>query len=460
MTKRRLERILMIRPNMGDFRSKDAMEPLAPALLKSLTPPDIAFTFMDERVEPIDLEHSADLVAITVETFTARRAYQLSQHFRHRGIPVVMGGYHPTLCTEEVQQHADAVVVGDAEGVWQLLLKDFVSGELRAVYHDTSPQTQLHVQPDRSVFRNKRYAPLSLIQHGRGCRFVCDFCSIRSFYGSHQAAYSIEQTVRAFDEARHRRVFFVDDNLFASKSALVALLKALVRYNRSVPFHRRKQWCCQISLDVCRDEAVLDLLAESGCFMVLIGFESLQADNLKEMAKGWNKGRPTYEQALQRLRQRNILVYGTFVFGYANDSVSSFAETVDFSIEQKLCIANFNPLTPMPGSPVYDRLRTEGRLLHRRWWLEPDYHYGQAIFRPEGMTPEQLEQGCYDARLRFYAPGSIASRLMPWPVGQTSWKNLDIAVLANWISRSEIRNKQGRHLGSVAQTDEAYADQT
>jgi radical SAM superfamily enzyme YgiQ (UPF0313 family) len=201
-------------------------------------------------------------------------------------------------------------------------------------------------------------------------------------------------------------------------------------------------------------------MAESGCFMVLVGFESLRQGNLQEMAKGWNKGRHLYEQAIHRLHERGILVYGTFVFGYGEDKYSDFTETVDFARSQRLCIANFNPLTPTPGSPLYERLRRQGRLLHDRWWLDPGYRYGQATFRPLGMTPEELERGCFEARLGFYNVPSMAVRLLPRPFGPIPWNGLDIAVLANWVSRTEILNKQGRWLGEATKPDETYADQT
>lgn len=456
---KRLDRLLLIRPNFGDFRSRDAMEPLVAGLLKALTPPHVQFEFVDERLESVDLEAQADLVAFTVETFTARRAYELADRFRRRGIPVVMGGYHPSFCPDEALEHADAVVVGDAEITWPRLLDDFLAGRLQCLYRDPGTGPVLHIPPDRSACAGKRYAPISLVQHSRGCRFSCDFCSIRAFYGERQAAYPIEQTLSEFSSARHRRIFFVDDNLFNSRRQLVSLLEALIQHNRSLPLLHRKQWCCQISLDLCRDETLLDLLMESGCFLVLVGFESLRRGNLQEMGKGWNRGQQVYEQAIDRLHKRGILVYGTFVFGYAEDSYAGFAETLDFARSQHLCIANFNPLTPTPGSPLYARLRQEGRLLHDRWWLDPGYRYGQATFRPRGMSPDELEQGCFEARQGFYNLPSMLERLRPWPLGPVSWKHLDIALLANWISRTEILNKQGKRLGESARLHESYADQ-
>lgn len=456
---KRLGRVLLIRPNLGDFRSRDAMEPLVAALLKALTPAQVDFVLLDERVEPIDPEAQADLIALTVETFTARRAYQLADGYRRRGIPVVMGGYHPSFCPQEALAHADAVVIGDAERTWPQLLADFEAEELRRVYRDPGTGPELGMRMDRSVYAGKRYAPISLVQHGRGCRFACDFCAIRAFYGDRQAAYPIGMTLAEVLAARHRRVLLVDDNLYASRPRLLALLQALAERNGRLSPWRRKQWCCQISLDACRDQRLLDRMAAGGCFLVVIGFESLRRGNLQDMAKGWNRGVHLYEQAIWRLHQRGILVYGTFVFGYDADDYGSFAETADFARAQRLCLANFNPLTPTPGSPLHARLRREGRLLHERWWLHPGYRYGQATFRPRGMTPQQLEMGCLEARLAFYGSSSMASRLLPRPLGTVPWGVLDVALIANRVSRAEILNKQGRGLGQASPVHEAYADQ-
>jgi radical SAM superfamily enzyme YgiQ (UPF0313 family) len=455
-----LEQVVLIRPNLGDFRSRDAMEPLAAAQLKAVTPAAIRFHLLDERVQAIDPLLSADLIAFSVETFTARRAYELADGLRRRRIPVVMGGHHPSLCPDEALGHADAVVVGDAEATWPRLLADFAAGRMQRQYRDADAGPVLRVRPDRSAFAGKRYTALSLVQHARGCRFACDFCSIHAFYGDRLAAHSVAATLDDLFSTRHRRVFFVDDNLFASRHRLVALLEALGNRNRAVAPTHRKQWCCQISVDACRDERLLDLMADSGCFLVVVGFESLRRGNLKEMAKGWNRGRHLYEQAIRRLHQRGILVYGSFVFGYGADDYASFAETADFARGERLCIANFNPLTPTPGTALYARLRAEGRLLHERWWLNPRYRYGQATFRPHGMTPEQLERGCFEARQRFYSAPSIAARLLPRPLGPVPWAHLGTALLANWVSRAEIHSKQGKRLGTTVEMHEAHADQT
>jgi len=439
-----MKRIAFIRPNIGDFRSSDAMTPLVFGILAARTPKHCETVLYDERLEPIPFDLDVDLVVLTVETFTAHRAYQIAAAFRRRGIAVLMGGYHPTMLPGEATHHADAVVIGDAEGVWEQLLRDADAGRLKPLYQG-SPERQLDdLRFERSLFTGKRYAPVSLIQFGRGCRFECDFCSIRAFYGNRLRQRPVAAMIGELESLPRRRpVFFVDDNLFSRRDTLVSLLRALIP--------ARRRWCCQISLDVARDERLLDLMAEAGCMLVTIGFESLSAGNLRQMGKPWNRVAGDYAQVVRRFHRRGIMVYGTFVFGYGQDGPDAFQAAVDFALEAKLCIANFNPLTPTPGTALYQRLQNQGRLLYDPWWLDPRYRYGHATFRPQGMTPGQLERGCDEARTRFYAHSSILNRTMGRPALLSQPYKLGVMLLANWISRKEIANKRNAVLGKAEQ---------
>jgi radical SAM superfamily enzyme YgiQ (UPF0313 family) len=185
--------------------------------------------------------------------------------------------------------------------------------------------------------------------------------------------------------------------------------------------------------------------------LALIGFESLERDSLVQMRKKWNGVAGGYETVIDRFHARGIMIYGTFVFGYDADTVSSFDNAAAFAREQSLCIANFNPLTPMPGTGLYDRLRQEGRLLRDIWWLDPSYRYGDAIFAPRNMSPEELSQGPMHARKSFYSWRSIAERAL---LGGAKWRSpykIGTMLLANWISRREIARKQGQPLAARLQ---------
>ncbi|HET6371926.1 MAG TPA: radical SAM protein [Candidatus Polarisedimenticolia bacterium] len=432
-------RITFVRPNLRETRSRDAMEPLCFAILKSLTPRGIETVLHDERLEPIPLDEPTDLAALTVETFTARRAYQIADGFRRRGVPVVMGGYHPTFLPEECLEHADAVVQGDAEGVWPQVVEDAATGRLRRIYTREGFPPMSGPLPDRSVFAGKRYARLTLVQYGRGCRFNCDFCSIRAFYGSSVRQRSIEEVVEELRGRGGNHVFFVDDNLFVDEAKAAALFEALIPL--------RIRWSCQTSIDVARDRALVRLMARSGCTTAVVGFESLDIENLRQMRKGWNLKWAPYEASIRILQDAGIMLYGTFVFGYDLDTAASFDRVSDFAQRNRFFLANFNPLTPTPRAPLLDRLRREGRLLVDRWWLDPSYRYGQATFRPRGMTADELTEGCWRARKRFYSYRSIGRRLVAPRTNLRSAHRAGIYLAANLISRREIHAKQGSPLG-------------
>lgn len=432
-------KIALIRPNMGDYRSSDAMPPLAMGILAARAGKH-AVVLHDDKVEAIPASTDADLIAMSVETFTARRAYELADRFRRQGKRIVMGGYHPTFLPDEALGHADAVVIGDAEGAWERLLADADAGRLQRIYQGSNEAPLSGCRIDRSIFAGKPYAPIELAQYGRGCRFACDFCSIHSFYGPRvrvRPTAELQQELETLN--RKRLLFFVDDNLFSNKESLGALLAMLK------PLGLR--WSCQISIDVARDPALLDRLAEAGCRYVLIGFESLEPGNLVQMKKNWNKVSGDYLDVARALHQRGIGIYGTFIFGYDHDTPDSIRRSLDFALEARLEIANFNPLTPTPGSGLYRRLEEEKRLLSPRWWLDPAYRYGDPIFTPGAMTPEALTEGCFEAKRKFYAWSSIATRVLDSDT-RFSWFGSTMTTIANLISRREVYRKQGRLLGA------------
>ena len=436
-------RITFIRPNMYDDRSSDAMEPLCFAILKSLTPSDVDVSFYDERLEPLPLDETTDLLALTVETYTARRAYQIADHYRQRGVPVVMGGYHPTFLPHEALQHADTVVKGDAEGVWPQVLEDAASGSLQPVYESPEFVSLDGIMPDRSIFAGRKYAPMGLVQYSRGCKFNCAFCSIRAFYGSSLRQRPVKEVVEDIRRCGRRHIFLVDDNLFVDPVKARELFEALIPL--------KINWSCQVSIDIARDEALVKLMARSGCISALIGFESLNSESLREVRKGWNIKWQSYDQAISVFRGAGIMLYGTFVFGCDSDTTNAFDDSIEFAIRNKFMLANFNPLTAMPGAPLYERMQQEGRLLHDRWWLDPDFRYGDATFSPMNMSADRLTDECFAARMKFNSVRSIVSRLFDTRTNMRSPYRAGIYLTANLISRREILRKQRRKLGAAAQ---------
>jgi radical SAM superfamily enzyme YgiQ (UPF0313 family) len=424
---------------MAKYRPRDAMQPLVFAILKSLTPADFNISFYDDRIEEIDYSEPTDMVAITVGTFTARQSYAIAQVYRTKGVPVVMGGYHATLVPNEVKDYADAVVIGNAEMTWNALLTDFTNGSLKPFYNTKNTDSELHTNFDYSIFKGKRYFPVNLVEWGRGCRHNCDFCCIQAFNKGREILRPVQDVVNDISKFDNKPIFFVDDNLFHSRSALKELLTAMIPL--------KKRWTCQISVDVTHDDELLDLMQKSGCLMALLGIESLKGDNLKMMNKGWNFNATKYSQALEKFRRRHIMVWGTFIFGYDHDLRDDFESSVDFAIKNKLFIANFNPLYPMPGTPLYQRFESENRLLFDRWWTNPDFYYGKTMFQPLNLSPQDLEDYCFNAKKRFNSLASILYRSTDCRANIFGITNSLYFFITNFTNRREVLKKQGKKLG-------------
>ncbi|MET4863558.1 B12-binding domain-containing radical SAM protein [Morganella psychrotolerans] len=434
--------IVLIYPNMGDYRTKDAMTPLAIGILAALSPGH-RLTFYDDRLEKIpDSLPDADLIAISVETFTARRSYQLADKFRQQGKRVALGGCHITFMPDEAANHADTLLLGDAEGAWEQMLADAERGRLRSCYQGDHTRPLTEYKLDRQIFTGKRYAPISLVQYSRGCRFACDFCSIHAFYPGGvrtRPAVQVREEIRSLPA--NRFILFVDDNLFSGRRSLNDFLQMLAPLKRC--------WGCQISIDIARDESMLDALAQAGCGFVLIGFESLNSANLRQMGKSWNHSAGDYAAVVAALHQRGIGVYGTFIFGYDGDTPDTIAQCLHFAQENRLEVANFNLLNPTPGTALYDRLKSQGRLLSPHWWIDPDYRYGDPVFTPGGMSTEQLTELCFQTKTRFYRFGSVIRRLCRFSP-RRRWRTLWVAWLVNIVSHREIARKQGKQPGGKA----------
>ena len=416
------------------------MEPLPIAVLVGLAPPDVDIRFHDDRMEAIPFDEPTDLVAIPVETYTAKRAYQIASEYRKRGVPVVMGGFHATLAPEEVARYAESVVLGEAENVWAEVIDDARHGQLKRTYKASERPALSTVRYDRRLFRGRRYLPIGLIETGRGCKFPCEFCAVQTFFertARHRPIDSIVAELRELKD-RHKLFFFVDDNFAANLKFARELVAALVDV--------KVRWVTQMSINAAHDEAFLATLSRSGCQGVLIGFESLDDAVLKSMRKNFNTMRGGFEVALANLRRHNIRVYGTFVFGYDGDKPGSATEAAEFSIEHRFYLAAFNHLTPFPGTPLYTRLKSEGRLLHENWWLDDRYRYNDLPFRPHHMAPDDVRRQCIEARNKFYSWKSMFKRAFD-PVNRRENFMFRNFFLINGMHRTEVATRDHFPLG-------------
>jgi radical SAM superfamily enzyme YgiQ (UPF0313 family) len=416
------------------------MEPLPAAAIAGSTPSDVQITFFDDRLETIPFDRPADAVAISLETYTAKRAYQIASEYRRRGVPVIFGGFHATLMPEEAARFGDAVVIGESESIWPEVIDDLRHGTLQKTYRSVSRPDLAHARYDRSVYAGKTYLPIGLVETGRGCKFPCEFCAIQKFFDRSYRRRPIDQILAELETLRYSKklFFFVDDNFAGDIRSSKELLKAIAPLNI--------RFITQMSINAAHDEEYLAILRHSGCAGVLIGFESLNALNLRMMNKRFNQMRGGYDVALANLRRHHIRIYATFVFGYENDTVASFDETVHFAIDQSFYIAAFNHLTPFPGTALYERLKEAGKLIYDAWWLDDRYRYNDVPFEPELLSKEEITRLCVESRRKFYSWRSIFRRILE-PSNRSDGFMFRNYFPINFMHRADVSKRNGYPLG-------------
>ncbi len=440
-------RLTLIKPNVGRlanalFVDRTPIEPLGLAVLAGMTPPDVDIRFIDDRFEEIPYDEPTDLVALTVQTFTARQAYEISSEYRKRGVPVIMGGFHPTLLPEEVALHSDSVVIGDAETIWADIIKDASNGHLKPRYQ-AGPQgtPQAGYMPRRDIFKGKPYLPMTPVQFGRGCKFACSYCAVSVFFNQTHSVRPVDDVIREIKAQDRKLILFVDDNIVANPEASKELFKALI------PLHIR--WVSQASINMVNDPELMDLMVKSGCLGNLIGFESITPETLLEMKKAANlKDFSGYKREIQILRKYGLQTFAFFMLGYDGDTPESLYKTLDFAIRNKFTFAGFNVPTPYARTPLYKKLQEEGRLLYDgKWWLHPDYRLNNAAYIPAHMSPKELTRIAFDIRSRFNSLGSVIRRFLDPKTNMRSLYKAALYWQYNPIYRREMYKKQGMRLG-------------
>jgi radical SAM superfamily enzyme YgiQ (UPF0313 family) len=353
-----------------------------------------------------------------------------------------MGGFHATLVPEEVSDYAESILIGEAETLWPKLIEDFRNGRLRRVYRRAGRPSLDGLKLDRSIFSGKRYLPIGLVEAGRGCQFRCEFCAIQSYFKSTQTRRPAQEIVEEVSRLNKKLVFFVDDNITSNIEEAKEFFRALIPLNI--------RWVSQASINAAHDEEFLRLIKASGCQGLLIGFESLNPQNLKRMHKGFNQMKGGYEVALANLRRHGIRLYVTFILGYDDDSVDTFEETLEFAMKHRFYMVAFNHLTPFPGTPLYRRLEDEGRLTYDKWWLDPEYRYGMVPFEPRGMSAEEVRLRCIETRARFYSYPSMFKRSLDFEVNASDffmWRNF---FVINAMMRREVTQRKELPMGDAA----------
>jgi radical SAM superfamily enzyme YgiQ (UPF0313 family) len=368
--------------------------------LAALTPQDIEVKITDENVEPIDFEEDVDLVGVTGMVMHASRAYQIAQKFRQKGIPVVMGGPHASSLPLEAKEHVDAVVIGEAENVWEGLIEDLKNGHLKPFYKADAYCSMKGIPPPRlDLLRKDAYMTINCVQTTRGCPHQCDFCHVTHFFGKTYRCRPVVEVIEEVKRLDGEFVVFIDDNITGNRhyaKELFTQLKPL-----------KKKWASQASMTLTRDPELLKLAAESGCVSLFIGVESLSSENLKEVNKTFNRV-PQFEDAMKALHDYDIMIVGGFIFGLDHDDEGVFERTLRFCERNRIELPSFFILTPLPGTPLFQRMESEGRLLHKDW---AKYNGATVVYKPKLMTEETLQRGFNWVCKEAYSWESIIKRV-------------------------------------------------
>jgi radical SAM superfamily enzyme YgiQ (UPF0313 family) len=373
--------------------------PLTATSLAALVPQELGFEIRiaDESIDKLPLDEHFDLVAISCLTGTVVKAYGYADHFRGKGIPVVLGGVHVTLMPEEAALHADAIVTGFAETAWPELLRDFVRGEMKPHYF----QTQQHFQdvpiPRRDLQRTSGYMVPNVVSATRGCKGVCDFCSVSAAHFG-WSTRPIPEVINEIKSLPANRFVFNDVSMGEDMEYFKELMTAMIPL--------KKKWGGLVSTKVFHDPEILPLLRKSGCIYLLLGFESIDNQSLQSISKGFNKFEE-YKFIIDSMRQNDIVLMACFIFGFDHDDKGIFERTVDFVNEYKVDIPRYAIFTPYPKTEAFNKLDGEGRLLHRHW---QHYDTQHVVFQPMQMTPEELDRGFIWAYKKTFTPWSSLKR--------------------------------------------------
>jgi len=369
-------------------------------MVAAVTPPEVEVSLTDENVTVVDFQKEIDLVGITVLTVTAPRAYEIADNFRARGAKVILGGAHPSVLPEEAIQHADAVVIGEAEGIWPNLINDFKANKLQRVYRQSERPSLVNLPiPRRDLFAKGAYYITNTISATRGCPYSCSFCSVTSLFGHTYRCRPVEEVIKEIETLNQRElIVFVDDNIVGNPKFAEELFRALLPY--------KIKWVSQASVMVARNDELLKLAAASGCMDLFIGFETLSPANLAAVGKKVNIV-DEYETAIKKIHFHGIAIHGFFILGLDEDDEEVFKRTLHFAQKMRLESAQFAWLVPYPGTALYESLDKTGRIVTKDW----SQYESNVVFEPKLMSREMLQQGRDRVWREFYSLPSIWRRV-------------------------------------------------
>ncbi len=406
----RTRRIYLINPKADTFATRPLIfgkalySPVAGLLAVAALIPEDEYEIIltDENIEAIDFDMAVDMVGISAMTSYVNRGYQIADAFRARGVPVIMGGVHVSYLPQEALKHSDAVVIGEAELIMHKVLDDLQHGCLSGIYKAEDLHSMIDLpKPRQGLLKSNRYINKGFVQTSRGCHHGCTFCAEPTMYGLRFRYRPVEDLVAEIEHIQERTILLNDADFFGTPKRAIEVMKAFKG--------RGLKWQAAVNSRDAHDERLLELAAESGCFMLSIGFESISKQTLRNVHKCQNDP-DTYIKLVEKLHSYGIMVLGLFMFGFEGDETTVFEETLKFTIDAKFDMCGYSLLTPYPGTINWFEMMNRKQIVSFDW---DKYDQSHIVFKPGGLSAEQFYRGYLDTYDGFYTVPSMLRRF-PW----------------------------------------------
>ncbi len=408
MKTKKKHKILLIQPTPYDQHGNLVKKKrlyfvgLALPLLAALTPKDFEVEICYETIEDVPFDTDADLIGISSMGHAVMRTIDIAQKFKSLGKTVVLGGYMVSLMPEEAKKYGDAVMIGDAEETWETMLNDYKKGKLKKVYQKrlTKLETPL---PRYEMLLNKKIGNFLPVQAGRGCPKTCSFCSVYCLYKGQYLKREIKDVIRDIKKIKElgfKQFLLLDDNIFSNRDYAIELCSEIKKL--------KMKWMTQCSIDISKDEELLDIIAQSGCYVLSFGLESISRESLKSMDKGWANP-DKYSEQIEIIHKHGIDVSTEMVIGADGDTLESIKKTADFISNNKIAVPRFYILTPIPGTKYFDQMQEQDRIYNADIY---SYNACEAVHIPKNMTPEELTEAYWDLYNEVYSYKSIIKRTL------------------------------------------------
>lgn len=437
-------KILLIQPKGLDRynyrgKTKAYIPPLTLPVLAGLTPKDIYVKLCDENVDEVNFNTDADLIGITGITSQINRGYEIADIFRRKGKKVVMGGIHVSAMPHEAKKHADSILIGEAEDLWEGIIEDCRNGCLEEEYKaDTFTDLEKLVIPKYDLLKLNKYRsssgtniPRLPLQATRGCPFNCKFCSVTRFWGPKIRMKPIENVEKELLHIRSlgtNRIFFTDDNFIANINYTKSLLEVLNKYNFS--------WICQVSTNIYQHEDLIAKMSKVGCSAVYMGIETFSEENLENINKRFNK-MADYEKLFALLKKYNIRATASMIIGLDGDTKETLEDMLRLLIRLKVSYAQFYLLMLLPGTQIREKFLRENRIINHNW----DHQNGTSVtFQPKSFQSDELEEYYWELYKKFYSYKSIIKRIFTLSNLKGGVNSILIPLKSNLYFSQKLKN--------------------